>query len=191
MGKGLETFLIMSQFWYQDSSYTGLFLTFPAEHSTHIFLITFHERRILLIWHLNILSYPKWEVKDIFLFYFILFIYLFILRRVFRLTHLGGHAQNSPWNIYAMLRFQEIGLLIESMVIDQISVSFPLSQGTETTNLYHPHWLLSIQYWVLAIPLVYGYRIVFWKSSPDLWKRVNLKSFRSPGPRNRKRIKHE
>ena len=49
MGKGLETFLIMSQFWYQDSSYTGLFLTFPAEHSPQLALIIFHDRGILII----------------------------------------------------------------------------------------------------------------------------------------------
>ena len=49
MGKGLETFLIMSQLWYQESSYTGLFLTFTLEHSSQVFLFIFHERGILII----------------------------------------------------------------------------------------------------------------------------------------------
>ena len=41
MGKGLETFLIISQLWYQESTYNRLFLTFPAEHSSQVFLIIF------------------------------------------------------------------------------------------------------------------------------------------------------
>ena len=57
--RGLETFLIMSQLWYQESTYRGLFHTFPAEHSYQVFLISFHDSRILLIWHLNIFSLPK------------------------------------------------------------------------------------------------------------------------------------
>ena len=66
-----------------------------------------------------------------------------------------------------------------------ISVSFTLPRGAETTNLYSPHWVLSTQSWVFGIPLVYGYRIVFQKSSPDLWKRVHFKSFRTPASWNR------
>ena len=59
-----------------------------------------------------------------------------------------------------------------------ISVPVLLPRGAETTNLYSPHWVLSIQSWVFGIPLVYGYQTVFRKSSLDLWNRVNFKSFR-------------
>ena len=88
-------------------------------------------------------------------------------------------------------RYRFIDWIIGNWSLIWISVSFPLLQGPENTNLYSPHWVLSIQSWVLAIPLVYGCRIVFRKSSPDLWKRVNFKSFRRPWNGNRKRIKHE
>ena len=71
-----------------------------------------------------------------------------------------------------------------------ISVPVPLPRDAETMNLYSPHWVLSIQSWVFGIPLVYGYWIVFQKSSPDLWKRVRIKSFRRPASWNKKWIKH-
>ena len=71
-----------------------------------------------------------------------------------------------------------------------ICVSFTLPRGAETTNLYSPRWMLSIQSWVFGIPLVYGYRTGFQKSSPDLWKRVHFKSFRRPASWNRKWITH-
>ena len=46
---GLETFLIVSQLWYQESTYTGLFLTVPAEHSSQLALIIVHDSGILII----------------------------------------------------------------------------------------------------------------------------------------------
>ena len=71
-----------------------------------------------------------------------------------------------------------------------ISVPVPLPRDAETMNLYSPHWVLSIQFWVFGTPPVCGYRIVFQKSSPDLWNRIHFKSFRRPASWNRKRIKH-
>ena len=49
MGKGLDTFVILSQPWSQCSTYTGLFLTFPTAHLFQVFLIIFHDRRTLTI----------------------------------------------------------------------------------------------------------------------------------------------
>ena len=101
--------------------------------------------------------------------------------------HIGGTCTNSPWNIYALLRLHEIGVLTKSLIMDLISVPIPLPQGPENTNLYSPQWVLSIQPGVLAFPLAYGYQTVSRKSSPDLWKRVNFKTFRRYGPWNKKR----
>ena len=77
-----------------------------------------------------------------------------------------------------------------SLIIDLNLSALPSFERFETTNLHSPHWVLSIQSRVLAIPLACGYRTVSRKSSPDLWKRVNFKSFRRPGPWNRERIKY-
>ena len=56
-------------------------------------------------------------------------------------------------------------------------------------NLYSSHWVLSVEYWVLGTSLLYGSWGVPWKPSRDLWRKVNFKSFRRPGPWNRIRIK--
>ena len=48
MGKGLDAFLIVSALGHW-SAYRGLFLTFPAAHSLQVFLISFHDRRTLII----------------------------------------------------------------------------------------------------------------------------------------------
>ena len=66
-----------------------------------------------------------------------------------------------------------------------ISVPFLLLRGAIITNLYPPVWVL-----VLGTPIQCVSHVVFWKSSSHLWKGVNYKSFRRPGPWNRKRIKH-
>ena len=58
---------------------------------------------------------------------------------------LGEYGQNLPWKIYALLRFQELGLLIEALVIDHNLSVIPSFPNAESTNLYYPHWVLSIQ----------------------------------------------
>ena len=63
-----------------------------------------------------------------------------------------------------------------SLIIDLNLSALPSFARFETTNLHSPHWVLSIQSRVLAIPLEYCYQTVSRKSSPDLWKRVDFKS---------------
>ena len=59
------------------------------------------------------------------------------------------HAQNSPWNIYALLRFQEISLLIESLVIDQNLWALPSSLRCRS---YKPLFSsLSVEYSMLSV----------------------------------------
>ena len=36
-----------------------VFFPFPAAHSSQVFLVIFHDRGMLIIWHVNILSCPK------------------------------------------------------------------------------------------------------------------------------------
>ena len=158
---GLETFLIMSQLWYPESTYTGLFLIFPAGHSSQLALIIFHDRIMLIIWHPNTLCDPNSRSRNL------------------RLIHLGGTCTRFTMKYLCTVEVSR-KILIEWIIglwsLIWISVPFPLPQGADTTNLWSPHWVLSIQSRVLAVPLVYGYRIVFPKSSPDLWKRVSFRS---------------
>ena len=94
----------------------------------------------------------------------------------------------SDWTELTELRFQELGLLIKSLAMGDWSQSQWPSLSPEVQKIQN----LSYHFWVfvLGTPRRYGSRVAFWKSSPDLWKRVNCKSFRRPGPWNRERIKN-
>ena len=86
------------------------------------------------------------------------------------------------------MKFQETGLLIESLAMGDWSQPQWPSLSPEVQKIQN----LSYHVWVfvLGTPRLYGSQVVFQKSSPDLWKRVNFKSFRRPGPWNRERIKY-
>ena len=94
----------------------------------------------------------------------------------------------SDWTELTELSFQETGLLIESLAIGDWSQSQWPSLSPEVQKRQN----LSYHVWVflLGTPQLYGSQAVFQKSSPDLQRRVNCKSFRRPGPWNRERIKN-
>lgn len=94
-------------------------------------------------------------------------------------------------NIYELLRFQETGLIDWSIgVWSLIWISAcPSSRSAETTNLYSPHWVLSIQSWVFGIPQCMVIKL--YSGNHHLThNRVNFKSFRRPASWNRKRVNH-
>ena len=86
------------------------------------------------------------------------------------------------------MKFQETGLLIESLAMGDWSQPQWPSLSPEVQKIQN----LSYHVWVfmLGTPRLYGSRVAFWISLPDLWKRVNCKSFRRRGPWKRERIKN-
>ena len=94
----------------------------------------------------------------------------------------------SDWTELTEMRSQETSLLIESLAISDWSQSQWPSLSPDVQKIQN----LSYHVWVfmLGTPRLYGSRVAFWISLPDLWKRVKCKSFRRRGPWNRERIKN-
>ena len=71
------------------------------------------------------------------------------------------HAQNSPWNIYATLRSQDIDLLIESLIIVHWSliwvsapIPLPRVQKIQTFILLTECWVFNLECWQFLLCVV-------------------------------------
>ena len=104
------------------------------------------------------------------------------------------HAQNSPWNIYTMLRSQDIGLLIESLVIGHWSESqypslFRKVQKIQTFILLTECWVFNLECWQFLLCMV----VKLYSGNHHLaYEREQISRVSGGlGNGNRKKIKHE